>query len=188
VPYKLTPSSRARKNAVSRAYYARNKELILTRRDASPATNKEARRIYMRGWQATNKERLKEYHRNYMREYTKRNPGKWKTSPSHSPENRFSRTLREKYKLTVDEYNHILEAQMNGCALCRREFTKSGGTKPNIDHDHTCCSGRYTCGQCLRGVLCHDCNTGLGKLGDSKASLMRAVEYVSQKLKRQEAA
>jgi hypothetical protein len=39
------------------------------------------------------------------------------------------------------------------------------------DHDHT--TGKF------RGTLCGQCNCGLGMLGDTRKSLMRAVEYIS---------
>jgi hypothetical protein len=28
----------------------------------------------------------------------------------------------------------------------------------HIDHDHGCCPGSYTCGQCIRSLLCVNCN------------------------------
>jgi hypothetical protein len=44
-----------------------------------------------------------------------------------------------------------------------------------VDHDHTCCPGEYTCGKCVRGLLCDDCNK---KLHDSPAWHFRAIEYL----------
>lgn len=41
-----------------------------------------------------------------------------------------------------------------------------------IDHDHE--TGAF------RGMLCHQCNTGLGKLGDSVAGLQRAIAYLEK--------
>lgn len=69
------------------------------------------------------------------------------------------------YGLTVEDYNRLLEAQQGGCALCGRTTLKL-----HIDHDHDT-------GQ-VRGLLCVNCNTALGKLGDTPAGLLRALSYL----------
>ena len=40
----------------------------------------------------------------------------------------------------------------------------------NLDHCHA--TGRF------RGYLCSDCNTGIGKLGDSKEGILKALVYL----------
>lgn len=47
-----------------------------------------------------------------------------------------------------------------------------------VDHDHRCCSGNSSCGECVRGVLCRSCNTALGKLGDTSSGLSNALNYL----------
>jgi len=47
-----------------------------------------------------------------------------------------------------------------------------------IDHDHDCCSGKYSCGSCIRGFLCNNCNNGLGRFRDDPLLLRAAIEYL----------
>ncbi len=71
----------------------------------------------------------------------------------------------------------MLAAQGGGCAICGK--TEPGGRGDwHVDHDHTCCSGRKTCGQCVRGVLCAACNWMLGSARDNADVLMAAAAYV----------
>lgn len=58
------------------------------------------------------------------------------------------------------------------CDLCERPLYlgKRSGRSPMspdgavVDHDHACCSGDRSCGQCIRGMLCGSCNMGLGQV------------------------
>lgn len=47
-----------------------------------------------------------------------------------------------------------------------------------IDHDHSCCPGDTSCGDCVRGALCTGCNVGLGYFRESPAKLRGAIEYL----------
>lgn len=47
-----------------------------------------------------------------------------------------------------------------------------------VDHDHACCSGPASCGECIRGTLCKACNVGIGFLRDDASLLLRAARYL----------
>jgi hypothetical protein len=62
--------------------------------------------------------------------------------------------------ITVVEYLKILEAQGFKCATCNTESNVK--RRLSIDHDHSCCEGRYGCRDCIRGLLCVPCNNTVG--------------------------
>lgn len=69
------------------------------------------------------------------------------------------RKIQEKYKLSPEDYAAKLAEQDGHCALCE---AVAGKFRLNVDHDHSCCSTGKTCGRCVRGLLCADCNVRLG--------------------------
>lgn len=83
--------------------------------------------------------------------------------------------LRRHFKKDILWYNETLEKQGGVCAVCQQTSKQ----RFSVDHDHTCCPGRASCGLCVRGLLCSDCNLGLGKFEDSIALLSRAIVYLS---------
>lgn len=66
------------------------------------------------------------------------------------------------YGLTLDQYDALVVAHGGVCAICGKEPDELV-----IDHDHS--SGA------VRGMLCHQCNLGLGML---EQHLKKALEYV----------
>lgn len=80
-------------------------------------------------------------------------------------------------------YEQIME--VNGavgpltCAVCGRTDGKIC-----IDHDHSCCPGTYSCGACIRGILCSFCNLLEGLMqtpdrADKLAAYMRRTTRVA---------
>jgi hypothetical protein len=85
--------------------------------------------------------------------------------------------LRNKYGLTMVGYQELMERQGGGCAVCGATPAQNGRVLA-VDHDHACCPGVYSCGKCVRGLLCHHCNTGLGHFVDSPERLEAAAAYL----------
>jgi hypothetical protein len=114
----------------------------------------------------------------------------------YTPENTYlrdgKRTCREcarlnsanqtikKYGLTIDQFNTMLVEQGIACKICRKPFDpeKIRGKRGSIDHDHACCPGPYSCGKCVRGILCTNCNNILGQAHDDPKILRAAATYL----------
>lgn len=49
-----------------------------------------------------------------------------------------------------------------------------------VDHDHSCCNFPKggSCGNCIRGVLCNNCNTALGLLGEDESRIHSLLAYM----------
>jgi Recombination endonuclease VII len=112
----------------------------------------------VRAWQQANPERVKA----------------WRTKNR----DRLNKQLREihlrnKFGLTVEEYDAILDAQGGVCALCGCEPTP--GISLHVDHDHS--TGE------IRGLLCVRCNSALGLFREDPDLLKRAARYVESDAK-----
>ena len=84
--------------------------------------------------------------------------------------------LKVLYNLTREQYDDLLSRQNNKCAICLSEF--SDRRVPFVDHDHSCCKGNKSCGNCVRGLLCNLCNRALGYFQDNPATLDKAAAYI----------
>ncbi len=96
----------------------------------------------------------------------------------------FVQRLRRVYNLTERQFLDLLAAQDGVCALCKQEETKvyhkSGNVvRLTIDHNHACCpSNRKTCGKCIRGLLCYECNLLIGKAEAKSRLVERSADYL----------
>jgi hypothetical protein len=78
------------------------------------------------------------------------------------------------FGLSPESFEEMKKAQDDSCAVCEKTFERT----PHVDHNHACCPGIKSCGNCIRGLLCHHCNAGLGNFKDDYELLLRAVEYL----------
>lgn len=74
--------------------------------------------------------------------------------------------------LTPDQHRRLLLDQQGLCAICGRY------ERLVIDHDHRCCPGRTSCGECVRALLCNRCNTALGLVGDNSEIVSRMLDFL----------
>jgi hypothetical protein len=82
-------------------------------------------------------------------------------------------TLKSLYGIEPGWYEKTFEAQCGKCAICGRNNSgRSNSKRFCVDHNHT--TGE------VRGLLCHPCNSGMGKLKDSISLLQSAIHYLQQ--------
>lgn len=92
--------------------------------------------------------------------------------------------LKSRFNITVQQYEYMLKQQNNVCFVCEQpETRKSGHTgremNLSVDHDRRCCPANKSCGKCIRGLLCTDCNTSLGKL-ECKPKVMEKLPWLAK--------
>lgn len=126
-----------------------------------------ANRKYYESHKQEEKDRTKQYRKDNLEKYkmwVEKNKNKIR-----------SNSRRYEYNLLPEEFDFKLKDQNGKCALCFKVFENY-----DVDHDHSCCSHRKTCGKCNRGLLCHGCNTALGLFGESEEVLQRTIDYLKK--------
>lgn len=89
-------------------------------------------------------------------------------------------SLKTLYDLTLDQYNELYRKQDGLCGICgvhKDPWTPGAGQKGRwrslvVDHNH------FT--NCVRGLLCVNCNIGLGHFKDSVDHLSAALDYLTE--------
>ena len=80
---------------------------------------------------------------------------------------------KRKFGITPSEYAELLKSQNGLCAICNNPetATRLGKVKTlSVDHCHKT--------NAVRGLLCSDCNTGIGKLKEDKSIFISAIRYL----------
>ena len=110
----------------------------------------------------------KKCHAEYITQYYKERPEKYAEKVRMN-----SKANWKRHKISEEKYIELVSLYDGKCHGCQdREAT-------NIDHDHGCCDTRFSCGNCVRGVLCNQCNTALGLLSDDPKKVQNLLDYIS---------
>jgi hypothetical protein len=98
----------------------------------------------------------------------------------NNPEKAKTQRLR-RYGITLDDYNSMREKQNYSCGVCGRHEEDieqgraiSSSTSLQVDHCHSTSK--------IRGLLCTNCNTLLGKAKDDVSVLEAAITYLKETL------
>lgn len=124
-----------------------------------PATRAE----YQREWRKRNPEKHRQYQETYWAK-----PNNAQTAAVRARKSK----LKLSYGLTPEEYNDMLIKQGYTCAICHTT-TPTGKWKVfAVDHCHITNK--------VRGLLCNECNRGMGLLKDNAELLRAAALYLER--------
>ncbi len=182
------------KQAYKKAYYQANKEQLIAYSAAYEKAHVERTNQRKKAWHEAHKEQAHQHEKEY-RERTKEQRRLYleankerraQVRKAHYEANR-ERLLQEgkaryevrkasveayqiakAYNITMDSWNALYEQQDGCCAICQTPL--DCGKNTHVDHCHE--SGT------VRGLLCSNCNSGIGLLSDSPDMVLRAYHYL----------
>lgn len=88
--------------------------------------------------------------------------------------------LSKRYNISIEKYDSMYDTQCGKCAICGKDILHISSLKnvkesAAVDHCHK--TGE------VRGLLCKNCNTGLGMFCDSVENLKNAIIYLQKQPK-----
>ena len=78
--------------------------------------------------------------------------------------------LKRKYGISLEKYNEMYTTQNGCCAICG-EHQDAFSRSLAVDHCHET--------EEVRGLLCTNCNTAIGKFKDDVSIVLKAVAYLT---------
>ncbi len=106
-------------------------------------------------WKKEHPDKVKEHNRKGAAIFYKRNPNRQKHN-----------ALKRKYGISYEDYLAMVLARKGLCEICGIE------KKLYVDHCHKTSK--------IRGLLCLNCNAGIGNLRDSISLLEKALNYLQK--------
>lgn len=85
-----------------------------------------------------------------------------------------------KFGISGQEFNCLMKSQDSLCAICKLPETGRqhyGGKSLAVDHCHTT--------KRVRGLLCENCNRGVGMFGDDPKLMRLAADYIENSTKQE---
>jgi Recombination endonuclease VII len=156
-------AQRARERARER-YLAKRDEIIAYNSERNKRPDVKARRRQQAlGWSRT---------------YREKNRGALnaKARAVYDPVAESHKSRKWKFGLSPEETRRLFDAQGGRCYLGGEPLDLDAPRGCYVDHAHWCCPGNNSCGECVRGLTCNNCNVGAGGFGDDPARMRRAAD------------
>lgn len=130
------------------------------------------KRYYLKNKEMIDARRREHYWANHEQETTKRKNrapivnAQRRAASSKTKQRRRDLWRQKKYGITPEQWDDLFAKQNGCCAICGVRPTK----RLHVDHNH------HT--GAVRGLLCNNCNLGLGKFGDNPNLTELATQYL----------
>jgi hypothetical protein len=138
-----------------RAWELRNKDKVRE----SKQRYREANREKLNAAERTRRAKDPDKRRAYAREWWKNNPIK-----------RRDYWYRKKYGISYSQYDTMCQKQHNVCATC---------FQPELNFETLCVDHNHKTGM-VRKLLCHNCNSALGMIGENIETLQNMILYIKE--------
>ena len=131
-----------------------------------------ASNAYQKQYREANKDAITKTRRQYERDNAeviaaKRKEDYWGDRDlAHTKGRQAAQARTTKYGITAEEHTALLERQSGVCAICQQPDKRLG-----VDHAHE--TG------VVRGLLCNNCNNGLGRFFNDPERLAQAIRYLN---------
>jgi hypothetical protein len=131
----------------------------------------EKLKLSKKTWVKSNPDKVRSQWQKSIQKNKEQRKARSRKAYKENPERFKNTNLKSKYGITLKEYNELLFKQNGVCEICSQKCKT--GFSLSVDHCHR--TGK------VRGLLCVECNTGIGKLKDSPKLLFKAISYLVKK-------
>jgi len=112
------------------------------------------------------------YFESYCKNCERLNTKSWsQENKERRKEITLKKDLKRNFDLSLEDYYKMRKEHNNQCAVCKVSKSKSG-RRLAVDHCHNT--------KLIRGLLCNECNTALGLLGENVERMYKLIEYISK--------
>ena len=126
-------------------------------------------------WRGLNRERIKEWSKQYYLENRERYREQEKkySSSDLAKFRRIRSHYYRVYNLLENQVRELMDSQKGCCEICEESLISPDSDKNySVDHNHM--TGE------VRGLLCNSCNTAIGHFKENKKNLANAIKYLEK--------